>query len=73
MTIVERLAARLAEQGFEPTGQGSHPDMRTLYLVLRAGLLRDWPGHRCPDCRVRPLHHHRDDCPTGAWDGGTWA
>jgi hypothetical protein len=30
-------------------------------------------GMRCPDCKVKPMKNHKDNCPTGAWDGGVWA
>jgi hypothetical protein len=46
---------------------------RLVREVILAGLLRGWPGRRCPDCRVRPGRAHRAGCATGAWDGGTWA
>lgn len=32
-----------------------------------------WRGKRCPECNVRPLKQHRDDCSIGKWDGGVWA
>lgn len=32
-----------------------------------------WPGHRCPNCNVKPGEKHEGECPTGEWDGGTWA
>lgn len=36
--------------------------------------LRDFfLGGNCPDCNVRPLMPHKEDCPTVKWDSGTWA
>lgn len=40
--------------------------MRSLFLTLRevvlTGLLRGWPGMRCPECKVRPGKMHNDEC-----------
>ena len=47
--------------------------MRFLGELIFTGLLRGWPGRRCPDCNVRPMKKHKPNCPTGAWDGGVWA
>lgn len=47
--------------------------MRTLLGIIFGGLLRGWPGVRCPDCGTRPGWHHHGGCPTGEWDGGVWA
>jgi hypothetical protein len=45
----------------------------TVREIIFSGLLRGWPGARCPDCGVRPLQKHKNECPTGKWDGGVWA
>lgn len=41
--------------------------------ILQGGLLRGWPGTRCPACRVRPGREHVYGCAVAAWDGGRWA
>lgn len=41
--------------------------------IIFTGLLRGWPGTRCPDCKVRHGKTHKPNCPIGKWDGGKWA
>jgi len=48
--------------------------MRTLREIVMVGLLRGrFSAQRCPDCSVRAGQRHAASCPTGEWDGGTWA
>lgn len=43
-------------------------------IVAHVKWMRDGiRGSSCPQCKVRPMKAHKAGCPTGAWDGGTWA